>query len=96
MIDQICILAPAEHIEDIRNIASGLSYFPIAEKLLTIKLSATGEEPVTHYFCASNYSNKVHKSILELKKNSLTDYTEVFVGDPKEFLNSKNLKVIKS
>lgn len=95
MIDQICVLAPAEHIEEIRNIAATLSYFPMAEKLLTIKLSATGEEPATHYFCASNYSPKIHKSILELKNNSPTDYTEVFVGCPKEFLNSKNLKVIK-
>lgn len=92
---QICILAPAEHINEIRSTATAIPKFSEASKLLNIKLSPTGEEPVTHYFCASNYSNKTHKSILDLKKNSPTDYTEVFVGDPKEFLNSKNLKVIK-
>ncbi len=95
MIDQICILAPAEHIDDIRNIAATLSHFPVPSKLLTIKLSPTGLEPATHYFCASNYSKNVHSSIMNLKKNSPTDYTEIFVGDPKEFLNAKNLKVIK-
>ena len=93
--DQICIIGPAEHIEWIRNVAITLPQFKNPEKLLTIKLSPTGEEPATHYFCASNYSEKAYNDIKELKKNSPTDHTEVFVGSPKEFLKSKNLKVVK-
>ena len=87
---QICILAPAEHIVEIRNTASSMSHFSDdPNKLLTIKLSADGKDPATYYFCAFNYSKNVYNDILNLKK-----HTEVFVGDPKEFLTSKNLKVI--
>lgn len=93
--DQICIIGPAEHIEWIRNVAATLPNFSNPAKLLNIKLSPNGEEPATHYFCASNYSDKIYEAIMELKKNSPTDHTEVFVGSPKEFLKSKNLRVIK-
>jgi len=93
---QICILAPAEHIEEIRNVAIRLPHFSAtADKLLKIKLSESGEEPATAYFCACNYSSTIHADIMDLKITSNVDYTEIFIGDPKEFLASKNLKVIK-
>lgn len=90
MIDQICILAPAEHIDEIRNSARLISKFSNGN-LLNLKLSETGEEPVTHYFCAFNYNEKIYNQIIELKK-----YTEVFVGNSIDFVKSKNLKLIKA
>lgn len=89
MADQICILAPAEHIDEIRSSGKTISKFSNSN-LLNIKLSENGEEPATHYFCAFNYNEKLYNQIMELRK-----YSEVFIGNPIDFVKSKNLKIIK-
>lgn len=85
MIDQICILAPAEYIDEIRSTATAIPKFSEASKLLNIKLSPTGEEPATHYFCASNYSNKTHKSILDLKRTRQQIIQKFLLATQKNF-----------
>ncbi len=94
--DQICSIAPAEHIEEIRNVVVQLSHFTNSTRLLAIELSPNGNLPATHYFCSINYTKKLYDDIMAFKKSCGTDYTEVMVvADPREFLISKNLKVVK-
>jgi len=89
----VCILVAAADVDKVREAAKSLPLFKDTptDKLMNISLSESGEFPATHYFCVANVSKEVYKQMLAMRK-----YSEMSKKDPKEFLKSKNLKVINS
>lgn len=63
----------------------------VNKNVMKIPCSATGEEPVTHWFCTMAGSEELMMSIYNKKNLSIM---ELEIG-PKEFLNKWNLKIIK-
>ena len=94
MIKQLCILVAADNLDAAKAMALKLPYFTKAEALFRVGLSATGAAPATHYLCASNYTDRLYNDVVALKNDDGTDYTELYVGNPKDFIESKNLKVV--
>ena len=58
---------------------------------LKIPLSATGELPVTHWFCFVNVNDATYQKMLTSQK-----YTIIEEAVPSEFLEKHNLKKIQS
>lgn len=58
---------------------------------LRIPVSATGNLPVTHWFCFLNASEETYAKIMEIR-----EYSTVEESGPKEFLEKWNLKIINS
>jgi hypothetical protein len=56
---------------------------------LAIPLSETGEPMPTHWFCTLNPSPDVYEQI-----KALQELSEVVEAEPREFLQSRNLKAI--
>ena len=80
---RICILCEASRVEEARQSQNN-------ENILKIKLSPTGEEPATHYFCTM--------AVTQEKANRLfakRQFTEMEIAEPKDFLEKNNLKIIK-
>lgn len=88
----LCILVPAADVEKVRDKALTLEFFAKTErkKLLNIALSESGQEPATHYFCAANVNEDLYNKLLNMK-----EFSEMSTDDPKTFLKTKNLKVVK-
>ncbi len=88
----VCILVPSADVEKVRDAALTVEFFAKTnrEKLMNIALSETGQEPATHYFCSANISQELYEKLSNMRK-----YSEMSTEDPKNFLKSKNLKVIK-
>jgi hypothetical protein len=57
---------------------------------LTIPASPSGEFPVTHWICVSDFSLSGFKELIEIKKR-----TEIYTSSPKRVLRELNLKIIK-
>jgi len=89
----VCILVPAEDVEKVRDSAATLDAFKGADrsKLMNIALSATGDEPATHYFCSANVSQEVYDKMQAMRK-----YSEMTTEEAKPWLQSKGLKVVKA
>ena len=90
MFSQINILVKAEDAEAARETAMKISYFTDKSRILIIPLSKDGSTPASHFYCAMNYVEDRYKELMELKK-----LTEIEVGSPKEFITSRNLKIVK-
>lgn len=86
---RLCILAPAEHVETIRQTAreNGLDH----KYMLTIPTSKTGEEPATHWFCNFKVSQEMCDKLLALKNLSEMEVTDNW----QEFLKSQEVKLIR-
>lgn len=85
---RLCIVAPNEHIDAIRQTAieNGV---PEAG-LLAIPVSKTGELPATHWFCNYKVSQEMCEKLLALRTHSEMEITERW----KDFLKSRELKII--
>lgn len=87
---RICILAPDEHVEAIRETAR--NNFPqfLGKSLLHIPVSPTGELPITHWFCNFKISQEMYEKLINLRNLS-----EMEIYDfPHKFLDSKGLKIV--
>ena len=85
----ICILATSENVAAVREKAKEI--FPeLGQVILPYPLSATGEEPATHWFCESKISDELAEKILSNKVLS-----EMEVSTAKNFLREKGLKSIR-
>jgi hypothetical protein len=82
---KLCILCPIDNVEEVK------SKFKRSD-ILHIDVSPTGELPATHKFCSMPTNEERTKRYLALQE--LTTMEEV--EDSSKFLESKNLKVIKS
>jgi hypothetical protein len=87
----VCILVPAENVENVRDTALTLDFFKDTsrEKLMNIALSETGVEPATHFFCSANVNPDLYEKLVALR-----NFSEMSTDNAKTFLASKNLKVI--
>jgi hypothetical protein len=87
---RVCILATDENVETVRATAKNnvpqLADLPV----LTIPVSATGEMPVTHWFCNFLVSEETYTKLQEIKVLS-----EMEVTSTNNFLKDRNLKIIK-
>jgi hypothetical protein len=88
---QICISAKAEDVEAVRQSARTLSVFKEVKDILIIPLSPTGKLPITHYFCAFNYYEKIYNELMNIQKLS-----DVEIGSPRQFLKIRKLRVVKN
>jgi hypothetical protein len=88
----ICILTPAENVDAVREAAKTIGTFSEADvrKLMAIQLSPTGDAPPTHYFCSSLVTQETLDEMLTVRR-----FSEIVVSDPRQFLRSRNLKVVK-
>jgi hypothetical protein len=80
---RICILCDASRIEEARQKEGN-------NKILTIELSPTGEKPTTHYFCTMVVDQKKADKLMAKK-----EFTIMEIAEPKDFLESHGLKMIK-
>lgn len=62
----------------------------LGHDVLTVPVSAKGEEPATHWFCSLTVNDLGYEKIMSLQKNS-----EIEEGSPREFLRARGLKLIK-
>jgi len=85
---KICILANNEHVEEIRIKAREIAEFS-KHKNLSIACSEDGELPATHWLCTFEASDGMSEKLLALK-----DKSEMELAEPKDFLRSRNLKII--
>lgn len=67
-----------------------LSKKELGRDVLTVPVSANGENPATHWFCSLSVNEAGYEKIMSLQKNS-----EIEEGSPKEFLRARGLKVIR-
>lgn len=80
---RVNILVKKEDLETVRQKEGNKDIF-------LIRVSPTGEEPETHYFCSiPGDQDKINKI---LSKQSLSIME---LGQPKEFLSKWNLKIIR-
>jgi hypothetical protein len=86
----ICILSTVENVEAVREKAKTLPNFA-KHIAVTIPVSSDGELPPTHYFCTFNTTQETCDQIMALQKLSVIE-----TGKPKEFLSSRNLKIIRT
>ena len=80
---RICILCDASNLEAARQKEGN-------NKILTIELSQSGEKPVTHYFCTMVVDQKKADKLMAKK-----EFTIMEIAEPKDFLESRGLKMIK-
>jgi hypothetical protein len=80
---RICILCDASKVEDARLKEKN-------ENILKIELSPTGEKPATHYFCTMVVNQEKADKLIAKK-----EFTIMEIAEPKDFLESHNLKMIK-
>lgn len=85
----ICILATNENVEAAREKAKQIEIFQCHDAL-KIPVSETGEFPATHWFCTFRPEEDLKEKIMELQ-----ELTEIEMGKPKKFLESRNLKLVK-
>jgi len=83
----ICILATNENAEAAREKAKQIEIFQ-CHNALKIPVSETGELPATHWFCTFRPEEDLKEKIMELQ-----ELTEIEMGKPKKFLESRNLKL---
>lgn len=57
---------------------------------LPIKVGKHGEEPITHWVCQLEAKKELYEKLLSLKK-----FSEIEISNLKEFLESKNLKLVR-
>lgn len=88
---KLCILATAENVETVREKAYECLPEVIGHRLLNYGCSATGEAPVTHWFCPMNGSHELMKRMIAIQNLSIME-----VANPLEFLKSQNLKLVKN
>lgn len=62
----------------------------LGHDVLKVPVSASGNEPATHWFCSLTVNEAGYDRIMSIKKNS-----EIEEGSPKEFLKARGLKLIK-
>jgi len=80
---RICILCDASNLEAARQKEGN-------NKILTIQLSPSGEKPATHYFCTMVVDQKKADKLMAKK-----EFTIMEIAEPKDFLESCGLKMIK-
>jgi hypothetical protein len=80
---RICILCDASHIEEARQKEGD-------NNILKIELSPSGEKPATHYFCTMVVNQEKADKLMAKK-----EFTIMEIAEPKDFLESHNLKMIK-
>jgi hypothetical protein len=80
---RICILCEADKLEEVRQTQEN-------ENILKIKLSPTGTEPATHYFCTMAVNQEKANRLLAKRK-----LTTMEIAEPAEFLTQRGLKIIK-
>ena len=85
---RICILCPADNINEARENAKKFTTSPV----LNIPVSKTGVFPATAWFCTMDVDDYSHQLILSLKT---TNEQIVEESSPKDFLNKMGLKIIK-
>jgi len=87
---KLCILATVENVEAVR--AKAYENIPelTGHKLLNYPVSATGEEPITHWFCPMNGTKKIIEKMKSLQELSIME-----VDNPTEFLKSHNLMIVR-
>lgn len=87
---RMCILVTNDNVEIARQRGDELIPSLNGQKLLNIPVSATGELPVTHWFCQFLVSEQMRDHLLSIKT-----VTEMEIADPIKFLNERNLKIIR-
>lgn len=80
---RICILCESSKVEEARKKEKNAN-------ILNIELSATGEKPATHYFCTMVVNQEKADKLMAKK-----EFTIMEIAEPKDFLESHNLKIIK-
>lgn len=80
---RICILCEASKVEEARTKEKN-------DSILKIELSPTGEKPATHYFCSMVVTQEKADKLMAKK-----EFTTMEIAEPKDFLESHNLKIIK-
>lgn len=80
---RICILCEASKVEEARQKEKN-------DSILKIELSPNGLKPATHYFCTM-VVNQERADELMAKR----EFTIMEIAEPKDFLESHNLKMIK-
>jgi hypothetical protein len=80
---RICILCDASNLEAARQKEGN-------NKILTIELSQSGLKPATHYFCTMVVDQKKADKLMARK-----EFTIMEIAEPKDFLESRGLKMIK-
>jgi len=80
---RICILCDASKVEEARQKEKN-------DNILNIELSPTGEKPATHYFCTMVVDQKKADKLMAKK-----EFTIMEIAEPKDFLESHGLKMIK-
>jgi hypothetical protein len=84
----ICILAPNDKVEVVRERAKQIPKFA-NHTALSVPVSATGDLPATHWFCTFSTDEELYAQI-----KALQEFSEVVEADPKAFLEGKKLKPI--
>jgi hypothetical protein len=82
----LCILCEDSKIDLVRERATKL----FKESVLKVKVSPTGEEPLTHWFCEMNVSERGYKKLLLIQEDSIMELSNKF-----DFLDKYGLKIIK-
>jgi hypothetical protein len=85
---KICILSTNDNVEEIRIKAREIDQFA-SHRNLSIACSETGELPASHWLCTFEASEETAAQLMALQ-----DKSEMVLSEPKEFLRSKNLKII--
>jgi len=88
---RLSILVTNEHVETVRQIAAENTSLP-PYAILAIPVSATGQEPATHWYCNFKVSQEMCDRLLSLQNLSEMEITMNW----KKFLNTRSLQVIKS
>ena len=86
----ISILATNENVDAVRATATENIPELVGHQLLSIPVSPNGSAPITHWFCQFNTTQEICDRLLALQNLS-----EMEVNS-KDFLKSKNLKVVRS
>lgn len=87
---KICIMATSENVEQVRATAYEKLPQLVGHNLLNYPASATGEEPVTHWICQLEAKKDLYDRLMQIKELS-----EMEASNLKDFLESKNLKLVK-
>lgn len=83
---RLCILVDDAHVDEVRRIGKKV----MLHFCLKIPVSATGENPATHWFCTMTVNQELHDKLMKL-----ANWSEMEVGRPKAFLEKRGLRVIR-
>lgn len=83
---KFCILCEDSKIDLVRDRAKSL----FKGSVLKIKVSPTGEEPLTHWFCELDVSERGAEKLLSLRQDSIME-----ISNKNDFLDKYGLKIIK-